>query len=195
MTKYIGHLYKVYFRYNAYNLYKVEHMFKYIITTIALVATLYASHYENGDEAYEDGNIKIAVSHWEKGAKAGELESQFMLGLLYLRGDDIEADTQKAASLLAKTFNTNEETLQITIALVYYKNRGHEPEDEKAAQQFETAIDNEGAIAQYNLGMMFVEGSGVDKNLKKGALFIKKAKNANLQKAKNAWKKHNLGRY
>lgn len=170
-------------------------MFRYILITIALFTLLYANNYEMGDEAYENGDIKTAIVFWKKGVKAGELESQFMLGLLYLRGDDVEPDTSKAATLLAKTFNENEETLQITVALVYYKNRGHEAEDENAIKEFEIAIDKEGEIAQYNLGMLFLNGSGVDKDLKKGAALIKKAKNGNLEKAKVAWKKYNLNRY
>lgn len=167
-------------------------MFKYILTLLLLTITLYANNYEKGDEAYEDGDIKTAISFWEKGAKAGEIESQFMLGLLYLRGDDIELDSNKAASLLAKTFNKNDETLLITIALAYYKNMGDGPKDKLALEQFEAAIDKEGKVAQYNLGMLFVSGSGVKKDLRKGVALIKKSKDAGFDKAKQAWKKYNL---
>jgi len=58
-----------------------------------------------------------------------------------------------------------------------------------------TAIDKEGKIAQYNLGMLFITGSGVKKDLKKGAVLIKKAKESGFEKAKKAWKKHNLSKH
>jgi len=170
-------------------------MLKIIVPLLALSLLLGASNYENGDEAYEDGDIKSAISYWEKGSKAGELESQFMLGLLYLRGDDVTPDIQKAASLLANTFAQDDETLQITVALVYYKNRGHTAQDKKAIELFEAAVDKEGKVAQYNLGMLFVDGSAVAKDMKKGAYFIKKSKDANYTKALQAWKKYNLSRY
>ena len=170
-------------------------MLKYILFSMLLSVSLYANNYEKGDEAYEDGDIKTAMSFWEKGSKIGEIESQFMLGMLYLRGDDIEPDIKKAASLLAKTFNSDDETLLITIALGYYKNKGTSANDKLAVELFEAAIDKEGKVAQYNLGMLFVTGTGLDVDLKKGAVFIKKAKDANLKKAKNAWQKHGLAKH
>ena len=170
-------------------------MFKHIVTAVALTVALYASNYESGDEAYGKGDIKKAISFWEEGAKKGEIESQFVLGLLYLRGDDVEIDSKKAASLLAKTFNSDNETLHITIAFSYYKNRGDEMEDKLATNLFEVAINKEGKVAQYNLGMLFVTGAGVDKDLKKGAALIKKAKNANYKKAKKAWEKYGLDKH
>lgn len=170
-------------------------MFKHILTTLLFTAVLFASNYEKGDEAYEDGDIKKAVSFWEKGVKKGEVESQFMLGFLYLRGEDITPDTKIAATLLAKTFNINDETFLITIALAYYKTMGDDPADRLAVIRFEEAIDKEGKVAQYNLGMLFVTGSGVKKDLKKGAILIKKAKESGFEKAKKAWKKHGLSKY
>ncbi|MCW8895142.1 MAG: sel1 repeat family protein [Sulfurimonas sp.] len=170
-------------------------MFKHVLTTILFTTVLLASYYEKGDEAYGDDDIKTAVSFWEKGAQAGEIESQFMLGLLYLRGDDVELDVKKAASLLAKTFNKNDETILITVALSYYKNLGSSEKNKLAINLFESAIDKEGAEAQYNLGMLFVTGSGVKKDLKKGAALVKKSKNANFDKAKQAWKKYSLDKH
>lgn len=151
-------------------------MLKYIISVVFLTLSLYANNYDKGDEAYEDGDIKTAISFWEKGSIAGESDSQFMLGFLYLRGDDIAIDTQKAASLLAKTFNKNDETILITIALAYYKNTAKDAQGIKSIKQFEEAIDKEGSTAQYNLGMLFLNGTGVDKDVKKGKLLIKKSK-------------------
>ncbi len=171
-------------------------MFRHILILLALLTmTLYANYYEQGDEAYEDGDVKKAIEFWEKGVKASEVESQFMLGMLYLRGEDIEPDSKKAASLLAKTFNKDDETLLITIALSYYKNMGNSAKDKLSIQQFESAIDKEGKVAQYNLGMLFVTGTGVKKDLKKGASFIKKSKDAGHKKANAAWKKHSLEKY
>ncbi|MCF6310607.1 MAG: hypothetical protein L3J19_09100 [Sulfurimonas sp.] len=170
-------------------------MFKLIITTVALTALLYANNYEKGDEAYEAGDIKKAISFWKKGVKNGEVESEFMLGFLYLRGDDITPNSKKSAALLARTFNHYDETLLITIAISYYKNMGNSVEDKLAIQQFEDAIDREGKVAQYNLGMLFVTGSGIKKDLKKGASLIKKSKKSNFSKATKAWAKHGLSKY
>ncbi len=170
-------------------------MFRLIVTAVALTALLNASYYEKGDDAYEDGDIKTAVSFWEKGVKKGEVESEFMLGFLYLRGDDISPDSKKAASLLAKTFNHEDETLLITIAISYYKNMRGSRKEKLAIRQFEEAINKEGKVAQYNLGMLFVTGSGIKKDLKRGAALIKKAKKANLDRAKKAWKKYGLSKY
>ena len=151
-------------------------MLKHLISMLVLVVALNANYYERGDEAYEDDDIKAAISFWEKGSKDGEVESQFMLGFLYLRGDDIALDNKKAASLLAKIFNKNDETMLITIALAYYKNTHRRAKDIEAIKLFETAIDKEGKTAQYNLGMLFKTGTGVKKDIKKGDALIKKSK-------------------
>ncbi len=152
-------------------------MFKHILTIAFLVvATLNANYYEKGDEAYSDDHIKEAIRFWEVGSFKGEMESQFMLGFLYLRGDDVHQDLKKAATELAKTFNQDDETVLITIALAYYKNMGKDKEDLEAIRLFEEAIDKEGKTAQYNLGMLFLTGNGVDKDTKKGNYLINKSK-------------------
>ncbi len=170
-------------------------MLKHILVVSALIITLFANNYERGDEAYEEGDIKKAVTFWKTGAKYGEVDSQFMLGFLYLQGEDIPLDTQKAATLLAKAFDHGSETIRITIALAYYKNKAHAPADIKALEQFEKAIDKQGRIAQYNLGMLFITGDADIKNMKKGAALIKKAKDAGLLEAKEAWSQYNLKKY
>ncbi len=147
-------------------------MFKYFLSVLLLTLSLQANYYEKGDEAYEEDDITKAVSFWEKGSNENELASQFMLGFLYLQGEDIAKDTKKAASLLAKTFNQNDETVLITIALAYYKNMSESKEDLEAIKLFEKAINKEGKTAQYNLGMLFLTGSGVNKDVKKGNYFI-----------------------
>jgi len=152
-------------------------MFKYIISIACLVTLLSANYYEKGDEAYSDDDITTAVKLWKKGSSEGEMESQFMLGFLYLRGDDITQDLKKAATELAKTFNQDDETVLITIALAYYKNMNDDEKDLEAIRLFEEAIDKEGKKAQYNLGMLFLTGNGVDKDTKKGNYLINKSKN------------------
>lgn len=151
-------------------------MLKYIITVACLVAALNANYYEKGDEAYSDDDISAAVKFWEKGSIEGEFESQFMLGFLYLRGDDITQDYKKAASLLAKTFNQDDETVLLTIALAYYKNMDTSEEDLEAIKLFEEAIIKEGKTARHNLGTLFLTGNGVDKDVQKGNYFINYSK-------------------
>ncbi len=170
-------------------------MMKHILVASALVITLFANNYERGDEAYENGDIKKAVTFWKTGAKYGEIDSQFMLGFIYLKGEDVPQDTKKAATLLAKAFNKGDETLRITIALAYYKNKAHEDKDVEALEEFEEAIDKEGPVAQYNLGMLFITGDADTKDMTKGAKLIKKAKDAGLLEAKQAWLKYNLKKY
>ncbi|MCF6330032.1 MAG: sel1 repeat family protein [Sulfurimonas sp.] len=151
-------------------------MFKCFLSIMLLTLALQANYYEKGDEAYEEDDIIKAVSFWEKGSNENELASQFMLGLLYLRGEDIAKDNKKAAVLLAKTFNQNDETVLITIALTYYKNMSDSKEDLEAIRLFEEAINKEGKTAQYNLGMLFLTGNGVNKDAKKGNYFINLSK-------------------
>ena len=147
-------------------------MFKYIISIALLVTLLNANYYEQGDEAYSDDDIPSAVKLWEIGSKEGEMESQFMLGFLYLRGDDIDQDNKKAAIYLAKTFNQTDETVLLTIALAYYKNMSDSKEDIEAVKLFEEAIIKEGKTASHTLGTLFLTGNGIDKDVKKGNYFI-----------------------
>ena len=171
-------------------------MIRHIVTAAALTAAVFASdYYEKGFDAFEDGDINVAIEAWEKGSEQGEVQSQVMLGLLYARGDDVDPDSKKAAKWLAKAFKDEDETLHITIGLVYYKNRGSSAEDREAVELFEKAIDGEGKVAQYHLGMLFLSGSGVDKDMKKAAGLIRKSKAAGYAKAKSAWEEHGLDRY
>lgn len=170
-------------------------MLKKLLLIAVLVVMIFADDYETGFEAYEDGDMKTAIKHWNRAAAQNDIRSQTMLGLLYFRGDEIKTNYKKAADMLSKVFAEDDETLHITIGLLYYKNRAHGDEDIKALKLFEDAVDKVGADAQYNLGKLFLNGMGVDSDLKKAAKLIKKAKDGGSEKAKKAWKEFELSKY
>ncbi len=72
----------------------------------ALLAVLFASTakagFDNGLAAYEEGDYVAALREWRPLADEGDLDAQFYLGEMHLRGKGVDRDFKKASEWLAK---------------------------------------------------------------------------------------------
>lgn len=131
-------------------------------------------------------NEKEAARFYELAANQGEPVAQFTLGLMYASGRGVEKNEKEAVRFYELAADQGEAQAQFTLSLMYAHGRGVEKdvtkairlyristnqitsENEKSATQekdalrlFDLAQNRGDAEAQYELALMYRDGSGV----------------------------------
>jgi len=97
-------------------------------------------------------NPSIAVKLLIKAADNGVSDSQYSLGIIYLKGEIVERDTLKAESLLNMAANQNNITAPIALALLYKEGVDEIPKDlAKSIMHLEIAKETGSAAAEEKL--------------------------------------------
>ncbi|KAI8885484.1 HCP-like protein [Backusella circina FSU 941] len=127
--------------------------------------------YSNKDN---DGYYPNEYIHWLTIlAESNRPGLQAKLGLLYSTGQTITADFNKAIHWLERATKNNDLTGTLTLAMIYHCSKEHQDFNE-AYRLYKTIIINEGltlsthvAHAMRNIGLLYENGHGVDKNYEK----------------------------
>jgi len=126
--------------------------------------------------AYHNPNMSKdvgkALELWELLAEKGHVQSQYIIGIIYLRGDGVKMDFVKARQMLELAVEQGDASAQLNLGDIYYNGQGVMMNRARAASLYELAAaqtDQAGSsrAAQALLGMMYDEGDGVKRDLKK----------------------------
>jgi TPR repeat protein len=91
-------------------------------------------------------------------ASAGDPDSQYFLGLLYLNGEDgHEMDVEEAAYWFNLAAENGNIAAQYNLGLLYLNGEGVETDSQKGKRLLEQAAESGNADAQNNLGMLYLE--------------------------------------
>lgn len=114
--------------------------------------------------------------YWcEKAANMGDSYLQGCLGALYLDGDTIPRDDEKALAWLMRAAADGNNIAKARLGNYYYYGKGGFYDYNKALLWY-TDPANEGmAIAQHQIGTIYGMGRGVEKDAKKALYWYKKA--------------------
>ncbi|MFP6743491.1 MAG: hypothetical protein VCD33_18005 [Alphaproteobacteria bacterium] len=74
----------------------MKHIAVLATALMALTAPVWAS-YDTGWYAYTAGDFVLAHGEWLPLAKSGDARAQYQLGVMYQRGEGVDADTAEAA--------------------------------------------------------------------------------------------------
>ncbi len=117
-------------------------------------------------------------------AKSGDVDSQTMLGEMFLDGIGVKIDHEKAFYWLAKAANNGDAQAQYLLGTMYENGLKVAPDIQRAVKWYEKAAAQGDAMAQYNLAIIYKEGKGgIEKDMKKAFALIRKvqASRANLE--------------
>jgi TPR repeat protein len=108
---------------------------------------------ENGSEM----DAEEAAYWFNRAAENGNIEAQYNLGLLYLKGEGVEKDPQKGIRLLQKAASAGSSDAQNSLGLLYLNGEGVKKDPQKGKRLLEQAAESGNVDAQNNLGMLYFE--------------------------------------
>lgn len=127
------------------------------------ISTLAIADYEAGLSQYQRGHYASAIHEWRTAAEQGNAESQFALGMMFERGQGVNANVDESYKWYRLAADNDLVDAQVRLAELYLLGR-LEGGAELAAQWFERAAEAGNATAQFQLGLLYLEGKGVDVN-------------------------------
>lgn len=132
-------------------------------------------------------NQEEALKWYQLAAEQGNVESQLRLAGLNLRGEMPGADgpdMEEARRWLSMAASEGDADAQVTLGMLLLETGA--PEDaQRAAELFESAANQGLVVAQNNLGSLYENGNGVERNPEKAFAWYEKAAEQGDQYAQN----------
>jgi hypothetical protein len=131
---------------------------------MALTVPVWAS-YDTGWYAYTAGDFVLAHGEWLPLAKAGDARAQYQLGVMYQRGEGVDADTTEAARWYGLAADQGYAPSKINLARLHHTGDGVAHDHDAAARLAEQAAKSGNTDAQFFLGALYHNGHGVPTDL------------------------------
>ena len=122
-----------------------------------------------------DQNNGRAFEYASKGASIGDLDSQWLLGNLYLNGEGVQEDQRKSFEWFLKSAEQGYAASENMVGMAYSNGRGVQTDLQKAFEWFKKAAEHGDAAAQGNLAVALQEGQGCRRNKKEAVEWFRKA--------------------
>ncbi len=116
---------------------------------------------------------------WERLARNGDTEAQFVLGLLHNDGVGVPLDYEKAFFWYQKAAQQNHIDAQYNLAHLYLSGNGVEKDLTQAIHWWQKAAQNGHVRAQYNLGFAYFQGIGIQQDSQRALIWMRKAASKN----------------
>ncbi len=141
-------------------------------------------------EGYRSGDTRSSLDALRYAADGGEALARWKLGSMYAQGDGVPHDDVKAYHYFQQIIDAYDEAnpnprergvvASAFVAVGAYsltgKGKGIERDTARAFEMFSYAATEFGDMhAQYNLGLMYLEGSGITKDVRRGARWLRLA--------------------
>ncbi len=144
--------------------------------------------YAEGQNHYEQGNLKEAMESYRKAAEKGHAEAQNSLGIMYFLGQGVKEDHKEAVKWCRKAAEQGYPQAQYNLGTMYSKGLGTEQDYKEAAGWYLKAAEQGYAQSQTILGLMYSRGQGVEQDYREAVRWYRRAAEQGYVKAQ-----YNLG--
>jgi len=144
---------------------------KKVFLSLALCSALVAS----GLSSIEKIDNKEINALFEM-AKGGDVDSQTLLGEIYLDGIGVNVDLDKAFFWLSKASNQDSPQAQYLLGFMYENGIKVDKNLERAAKLYTKASIGGDLMAKYHLAFMYKDGKGVKRDRAKAIALLKEIK-------------------
>ena len=117
--------------------------------------------FQDGLEAYKNGNYLYAFDEFRSLALDGDAAAQYRLGVMYTKGQGVPQDDKQAALWYLKAAEQDDTRAQFAIAEMYHQGQGVPQDDKQSALWYIKAAEHGFPKAQYTVGLMYAKGQGV----------------------------------
>ena len=145
----------------------------FFLTCLCLQAG--AQTYEEGREAYINGDYQRAFQILSPLAEGGNSEAQKMMGIMYDYGHGVKADPKKALAWYILSAKQGDPAVQYQVGAKYFRGNDVKQDYQEAAKWWELAANGGQVDAQFNLGLMYFRGLTVSRDNAKAAKLFQAA--------------------
>jgi TPR repeat protein len=156
-----------------------------LVPTFVLVAAISAAHVPTPLQAQSQTTPTGIDAELLAKAKAGDAESQRVVGLAYWKGEGEPRDYAQAADWFRRAAEQGLERAEFDLGLLYENGQGVPQDYARAALWFRKAAEQGDAISQNSLGVLYEDGQGVPKSYTQAAVWLRKAAQQNYAYAQN----------
>ena len=151
-----------------------------------------------GLKAYNEGNYDLALKQLKPVANSGDAEAQKIYGTIAYKGTATRAkDFEIALIVLKSAARLGQLDAYWTIADIYSKGGyGVLKNPRKAFDSYEKLARKGNSRAQHKIGLLYLNGTGVEKSLKDASYWVQKSfDNDGNKDAEKTWNKYKLWNY
>lgn len=139
---------------------------------LGLVASPAWAGYDAGVKAYQARDYNRALRELKND---GSAPSQYVLGIMYFKGEGVEVDKTAAVKRLRSSAERGYLKAQYSLGVIYDKGDGVPQDQQEAARWYRKAAEQGHAPSQFNLGLMYTNGEGVAKDRAEAEKWLRKS--------------------
>lgn len=125
--------------------------------------------------AFQRGEYRLAVSHFQGSALKGGALPRFYLGRLYLEGKGVARDERRGASLILSAARGDHPGAMALLGELLLSGRGLARDPEQALVWTRRAAEAGSPSAQYRLATLLLEGRGVAADHRQAGVWMRRA--------------------
>tara|TARA_R110000868_G_scaffold291709_1_gene552238 strand:+ start:6380 stop:6940 length:561 start_codon:yes stop_codon:yes gene_type:complete len=125
-----------------------------------------------GHAAGKQGNYTLEYKDYLAAAKAGDAQAQSNLGALYLQGEGVPIDYNKALFWLRKSLAQHNKSAYNNLAYVYLFGKGVKKDVVKAIDLYQQGAKYGDLNSCQRLGFIYFQGQIVKRNLEQAYLYF-----------------------
>ncbi len=131
------------------------------VALLIALATPSQADFQDGLAAYWRGDYATALQEFKPLAEQGDAGVQFILGVMYQKGQGVPQDYAEAMKWFLKAAEQGDAGAQFNLGFMYAKGQGVPQDYAEAIKWYQKAAEQGDASAQNNLGVMYKYGWGV----------------------------------
>ena len=159
-------------------LHHLSHLFPRIILTVLLgFVMMFQAHaqtpeYDEALSAYQNQNFLKAQTIWVELAELGNVNAQYALGVMHLRGEASDPSNTAAFSWFEKAAAEGHPTAMFNLGVAYWEGAGVEENRRRALALWEQSAQKGDSGAQFNLGLAYYIGEERETDFEQASKWI-----------------------
>ena len=158
-----------------------------VLLSLQLSAHAQSEQYKAAYSAYQTQNFSEAGKIWEGLAENGDINAQYALGVMELRGETGNPTPLKAFQWFDKAAKQGHSTAMFNIGVAYWEGSGVKKDRQAALDWWNKSASAGNSGAQFNLGLAYYIGEEKTQDIKTAAKWIGMAATQNHPEAKRIY--------
>ena len=159
-----------------------------LFTTFSTVISAQSDQYKQAYSAYQTQDFITAGRIWEELANQGDINAQYALGVMQLRGETENPNQEEAFRRFKQAAAQGHSTAMFNVGVAFWEGSGINQDREQALKWWEQSANAGDSGAQFNLGLAYYIGEERPADLTQAAKWIGLAAKQNHPEAKRIYK-------